>query len=167
MPYVFVSEATRQMYKDEIIKEVEKIDTSVEKYLILAIIKQESDFHQFAIRYEPHLKEASWYLKCLKKNDITNNLSYCSAGPMQILLGIARSQGFSGSFEELMNITNNIYQGTKLLETLSIQYKEIKDVIAGYNGGPTAINSKKNDIYLNQEYVTNVYLNYKSLGGKQ
>ena len=172
MPTIFISEATLEMCRKEIQKEVDGIQTKIEKALIYGIIKQESCFGQFTIRYEPGLRTQDWYIKCLKPEEKGYSYSYCSAGPMQVLLGIARSQGYTGSFEDLMKVSTNIQQGVKLLETLSARYRNIKDVISAYNQGNNGfVDLDKDKIhdpgepYYNEKYVTNVYNEYKRLGG--
>ena len=167
LPQIFISQETLDMTKTDIATTVENVKSDiVEHALIYAIIKQESVYGQFCIRYEPGLKKQAWYVNSLKPEERNYPYAYCSAGVMQVLLGVARSRGYQGSFYELMRNDTNISTGVSLLESLFRTYGNIKDVIAAYNGGGWAVSHKLNGVYPNQEYVNNVYAEYKNLGGK-
>ena len=88
-----------------VIKEYKEFDDK----LIKAIIKIESNFYPFAIRYEPHLKNARWYTKTLTSIDNITDFHFCSFGLMQVLFGVARNLGFEGSPFELFDVKTNIY----------------------------------------------------------
>lgn len=136
----------------------------IEKELLHAFIKQESNGYPYIARYEPGLKGQSWYEKTL--SGITNPTweYYSSWGLMQILFGIAKTNGFTGSVGNLMNIETNVMEGAKHLSILMKKHG-LLDAISTYNQG--APRKDASGQYLNRKYVDHVYSNYKLNGGKQ
>ena len=163
---IFLSVETTELLNKDIDYYINKYSTElkVEKALILAISKIESQRYPFAFRFEPQLKKAKWYNKVLTEEERTNNYSYCSYGIMQVLFGIAKTLGYQDNPISLHLPQNSILYGTKLLKKLMKRYKNIKDVISAYNQGSNKKDKKGR--YYNQYYVTKVYLNYKLNGGK-
>lgn len=134
----------------------------IEKALIKAIIKQESNFKPFSIRYEPKLKKAEWYNSKLTETEKNNKLCYCSVGLMQILYLTAKTQNFKGDPEDLLKIENMEYS-IKYLKYLINRYYYIDKVIVAYNAGSPK-RTKEGD-YINQDYLDSVKNNYKTFGG--
>ncbi|MGB9637879.1 MAG: lytic transglycosylase domain-containing protein [bacterium] len=133
------------MSKDEINKEImDAVEEASRKYgvdkeLILAIIKQESNFDPKAVSY----------------------VGAC--GLMQLMPETAKELGVTDPFD----IKQNIMGGTKYIRQLLDQFKDIKLAIAAYNAGPGNV-MKYNSIppfSETQNYIAKVlnnYINYKN-----
>lgn len=135
--------------------------------LVKAIIGQESRFDPRAYRVEAKINDAS-------------------RGLMQILLGTAQGQGFSGTAEDLFDPLTNITYGTSYLARQINRAGNIEAGVSAYNGGynptvgfgarvtaPVRVclrrDTKGNCIeyrnvpvgeYANQSYVNDVLYNY-------
>ena len=163
----YISKDTQNMLHQEIEKHITKWSRTykVEEELIKAIIDTESQWYPFAIRYEPHLERAKWYLKTLSVSNETNRLSFCSMGLMQILYGVAKHDlGFRGQPTTLMSPSNSIKYGTKQLKNLQRRFPNIKDAISSYNQGSPR--KDKDGKYRNAMYVFKVYRAYRKFGGE-
>jgi len=115
--------------------------------LILAHIKQESNFNPNAIREEPAINDAS-------------------IGLMQVLVQTAKFIDKSATREKLFDPWYNISIGTQYLSYQKTRYDDIKDVIASYNAGSAYVDQNNkyvsksgNDV---QNYVDRVYANYQN-----
>jgi len=139
------SSNNNNLSKDQIRKEImDVVDEASKKYgldkeLILAIIKQESNFDPKAVSY----------------------VGAC--GLMQLMPETAKELGVSDPFD----IRQNIMGGTKYIKQLLDQFKDVKLAIAAYNAGPGNV-MKYNGIppfSETQNYVAKVldnYINYKN-----
>lgn len=134
---VYISAATNKMINDDIEKQIQKYcDTyKLKPALIKAIIKKESSFKINAIRFEKHLKNAAWYNKHLTATEKTNNFCYCSAGLMQVLFGIAKSYGYTGTPTGMIEPQYSIKYGIIHLKHLIDRYWYLEKVISAYNQG--------------------------------
>jgi len=161
---VFLNEATINLItediEDKIIKYADKY--GLERALIHAIALQESDKYYAAIRFEPHLRRAKWYRSTLPDKYIDDKYAYCSIGIMQILYGIARSEGFRGSPQQLFEPEYGIKYGCKYIKTLIGRYYYLDKVISAYNQGTP---KKEGGLFKNQQYVDSVLSKYRAAGG--
>jgi len=88
---------------------------NVDRHLICAIIKVESNFNPVAIN----------------KNDGPSD----SLGLMQIKYSTARELGFRGTPKQLVNPVYNLKYGIKYLAKAQEKFNNISHVIQAYNGG--------------------------------
>lgn len=137
---------------------------NLEPALIFAFIYKESGRDITALRYEPHLRRAKWYLNTLTQAEKTNDFCFYSMGLMQIMFGVAKADyGFKGEPFELMAPSNSILYGVKHLKRLFKRYN-LEDGISSYNqGSPRKL---KNGTYKNQDYVDRVLKYYKKFKKK-
>lgn len=165
----YISAETDEVIRGKYLVAVEKYSQKfkVEKALIRAIVTVESQNNPFAMRYEPHLKKTEWYTNTLPEKYREDKYSYCSMGFMQVLFGIARSLGFKGTPQDLMDPDHSVHYGTKHLANFLKKYSKMEDAISSYNQGkPRKTADGK---YKNQYYVTSVmrfYKQYKAAGTK-
>ena len=162
---MFYSEGTKKLLEDDV-REV--MTNACEKFnvpenLVLAIIRKESDFQPFALRYEKHLPNTGWYKKTIPEEYKTNKYAYCSMGLMQILYGIARDEGYEGAPFELFAPSNSLYYSIKFLGKLYKKYDNADDAISSYNQGKPR--KDDNGKYKNQYYVDKVNDFLEDLGG--
>lgn len=163
---IFLSADTNTMLTEMIEK---SITTYCEKYkvevaLVKAIIEQESKFNPFAMRVENKLTNQDWYNKLLTEREKKNKYSYCSLGIMQVLYGIAKSEGYKGNQYALLgNVSSGIEFGVKHLASITKKYYYIESVISAYNCG---VPKKEKGKFINQDYVDKVLINYKKFVGK-
>lgn len=135
--------------------------------LIKAIIGQESGFSERAYRDEPQIQDGS-------------------RGLMQILLGTARTLGYTGQPDGLYDPTTNITLGTRfladLLNNAASHGWNIDSAVSSYNAGNSAdrpgdgkrSTSRKDGTtngaqlapFVNQSYVNTVMANYDYFKGK-
>ncbi len=110
--------------------------------LILAVIRQESNFDPNAYRAEPQIDDAS-------------------AGLMQLLLGTAQSMNPNVTEDDLYDPDVNISLGTIYLRRQLDRYSgNIKDAISAYNAGSAYVYDDGS--YSNESYVDNVYNYYQT-----
>lgn len=138
----------------------------IEEALIKAIIKKESYWDVKAYRDDyDKLKNVEWYTNMLSKEERGQRKFYASYGLMQVLYGTAKIQGCKTP-EELYIPMVNLYHGCLFLRALLKKFKDIKDVIAFYNGGWGTIKKhRETGRYKNQKYVDYVYQRYIWYGG--
>jgi len=138
---------------------------TLEPALIKAIIMQECKYKPYSARYEKHLKKQEWYMEHIPEEHRTNEFSYHSLGPMQVMYGTARWLGFKGTPEELMNPYENIKYGVKYIKWLIKKHYRIDYVISTYNWGH--IEKDESGVLMNyRKYVRPVLNYYRSFGGK-
>lgn len=166
MKQFYISSATIDLLKNEREKTIKEIAKryDVNENLIRAIIRQESNGDDLSIRYEPHLKQADWYVQWLKPEERDDNFYYCSYGNMHILFAVARKYGFKGMPFDLLQPQNGIAYGVLHLKSLITKYGgNISKAVAAYNAG-SAMRGKDGK-FSNQEYVDNVMRFYREISG--
>lgn len=131
--------------------------------LVKAIIKTESDFVNYAVRYEPNYKWLYNPQDFYKLNNISLDtetiLQKCSFGLMQIMGAVAREYGFKDNLLKLTIPEVGIEYGCKHLKKFITKYNNIPDAISAYNQGSPR---KKNGDYENAAYVAKVLKYLKS-----
>ncbi len=127
--------------------------------LLLAIIKCESEFDPFSVRYEEDFDLANSPEKFARMHGITEDtermLQKMSWGLGHILGCTARDQGFQGPLPRLLEPGINIEFCSKYLLYQLKRYKDaIEPAIAAYNAG-TAVKNPDGK-FRNQIYVDRV-----------
>jgi soluble lytic murein transglycosylase-like protein len=132
---------------------------SIPNQWIKAIIAQESNWDQYAVRLEPsyqYLYEAEVFAKKLGITLSTEmTCQKMSWGLGQIMLALAREQGHEGHAGELFEPKVNIEHIAIRLAHLRTLSPIVDDIIAMYNSGPGG-RHKANGVYKNQAYVDSV-----------
>lgn len=137
-------------------------DFGVDDRVMAAIIKTESDWRQWAVRYEPIFNlRNSPADKYAAENHITEDterlLEKCSWGLGQIMGATARSLGFTGPLNSLCEPHTGMLWAVKYYARICKRYEAQNDRIAAYNAGSATFDGRKN--YLNQPYVEKVLKN--------
>lgn len=124
--------------------------------LIHAIISQESNWNELAVRYEPTYrwlyqveKFAKHALISLDTEIVTQRMSW---GLGQIMGALAREQGHQGLMTELLTPEVNINHIAIRIKDLKKLCKTPEEIFACYNGGPDAL-KRVNGQFRNLNYV--------------
>lgn len=124
-----------------------------------AIVTQESQWNQYAIRYESSYQWLHQPESCAKKSGVslateiaTQKMSW---GLGQVMGALAREQGHTGMLSELVKPEVCLKHVCIRIDRLKKISADPADVFSMYNGGPSAIH-KNSGLYLNQRYVTSV-----------
>lgn len=143
-------------------KEDAGIDIPFGSELVLAFIKQESEFNPYAVRYELRYRWTVVSKRVLEgiKPGISDEhmktelqLQKFSWGLMQVMGAVARERKFKGWLTELTDPVINIVIGIDHLLWFASRYQKVSDIISSYNQGSPR---KSNGLYRNQEYVDSV-----------
>lgn len=129
----------------------------VDANLVAAIIKVESNGHQYVTRFEPKINrywEAGRFAKANGQTvETERKMQASSYGYCQLLGRTARMLGFTQPLGMLYNVDINIDLACKLIKDIRFRYQEETDIIAAYNAGAARKDGPK---YLNQTYVNKV-----------
>lgn len=166
---LFVSAETNEILKSDIEECLESMSKKykIETALVKAFAQVESEYKYAALRYEPHLRKATWYTNNLDAKTLNDRYAYCSMGVMQIMYATAKSLGFKGTPFSLMEPRNSIEYGCKHIALLIKRYYHLDKVISSYNqGSPRRTRRADGEmVFRNQAYVDKVLDAYRSLGG--
>lgn len=130
---------------------------------VLGLVKTESNWDKYAVRYEAHWKYFVEPVKFSQLNRITipteTELQKFSWGLPQVMGGKARELGYTGPLTELVRPEVVMPYACQFLKKLLDRYKAYEHVAAAYNAG-TVIFDSKTGLFRNQQYVSKVLLNY-------
>lgn len=130
---------------------------------VLGIVKTESSWNPWAVRYEDHWKYFVDPTKWAVKNGISveteTELQKFSWGLPQIMGGKARELGYTGPLTELVVPSVVMPYSCQFLKKLLDRYKAYEYVAAAYNMG-TPIIDRVTGKFRNQTYVDKVMANY-------
>ena len=103
--------------------------------LVCAVIEQESDWEQWAARYEPVFEQM--YVARLRLADRTEQtLRSISWGLMQVMGQVARENGFAGALPSLCLPLNGLEVGCKVLaHKLAVNEGNVTRALLAWNGG--------------------------------
>jgi soluble lytic murein transglycosylase-like protein len=119
------------------------ITFGLDQDLLRAVIWKESRGDPLAVRFEPKIPDTS-------------------CGLMQVLLGTARSLGFAGSVQDLLDPVTNIAVGTQYLRSRFDEYGDFRLAVASYNSGSPIF---RDGVLINEAYVQDVQANLAALKG--
>lgn len=130
--------------------------------LIKAIIKIESNFDTFALRYEKNFRYLVNPQRFAIRFNVTTEtetaLQRFSYGLMQIMGAVAREHNFPNRLMELLDPINNIMYGCMHLAKFKKKYPEMSDYVSSYNQGSPR--KTTTGLYVNQDYVKKVMAEY-------
>ena len=132
--------------------------------LVDAIVKTESNYDIYAVRYEPKFSSNVISEKYAKINATTNlteqQLQKFSWGLCQIMGATARWLGFQGPLPYLCEPNTNLIWGCRYLAKLKNEYGTLEYIISAYNQG--SIRRLEDGKFSNQAYVDKVLSNFSS-----
>jgi len=119
---------------------------------VKALCFVESNFDEFALRYEPSYK---WLVGSDSTLTATERMGQmCSWGLIQVMGGVAREMGFTGHFPRLCDPFLGLRYGLRHLLKFYMKYGDWPDALSAYNAGSPR--KGPDGKYLNQGYVDNV-----------
>lgn len=135
--------------------ETETSAANIDPYVILGIIKVESNFNPNAAKYEANFKNYYKVPEFAKIQNIDTDtekiLQQISWGLMQIMGGTARWCGYGGFIPDLADPATGIHWGVAFFKKIVTRYPYLNDQIAAYNAGSVRKDPYGN--YKNQKYV--------------
>jgi len=137
------------------IKEAAQV-TGLPYDLLYGIVCQESSGLPMAVRYEPGFFKR-YIMKIPGLGTKESRGRSTSWGLMQVMGQVAREEGFTGEFEQLLDPRVGLHWGCRHLLVLKKRHLTTHGwpgVIAAYNAGSPR---KKGGVYVNQHYVDKVY----------
>ena len=141
----------------KVIKEVAN-EAALDETLLSAFIHVESSNNKWAYRFEPAFKWVIDTDKHAKANGLSEaserNLQMSSFGLTQVMGGVARELGLTGSIFQLLDEKTNLLFCSKLLKKHLKKYSLLDDVIASYNAGSPRKDASGR--YVNQSYVDKI-----------
>jgi soluble lytic murein transglycosylase-like protein len=142
---------------------------SIDPILVKAIIRQESNWNQYSLRYEAgwkYLLKPEGYAKLLGITEETEIQSQkMSWGLGQVMGSVARELGFKMEMGNLFEPVHNVEYICLLIKSLEHKAKTIPEILACYNSGLGALINKKDGLFHNQKYVDSALAFYNLYGG--
>ena len=135
------------------------VELDIDYKLIMAIAKVESNYNQWACRYEPkwsYFYDVSGWAKLLGQTEATERMQQATSwGPLQVMGSVAREHNFRGYLSQLAVTNIGLRYGCLHLRKFLNRYARLDDAISAYNQGSPR---KDGDgLYVNQGYVDKVF----------
>ncbi len=135
----------------------------VDPLLVQALITVESNWDEWAYRFEPNylylFKAKEFAVKDAVSLASETSFQKTSFGLMQVMGAVAREHGLEGSLGRLFIPEINMEYGIRLLLSLKRRYERLQDQIAAYNAGSAKTDALTGQ-YRNQRYVDKVLRAY-------
>lgn len=140
--------------------EAEAVKAGIDPYIILGIIKIESNFNSKAFKFEKNYLNFFKVKEFAKLQSISEDSEKwsqkISVGLMQVMFSTSRWLGYGGFFCDFFDPQINVYWGIKYFQRIARQYIYLSDQLSAYNMGTVRKNA--DGTYVNQSYVDSVLL---------
>lgn len=141
---------------------------SIPPEILYALVKKESNFDKYAVRYEAHYKWLCKPEEFAKRNrtSVATEKAFqkFSYGPLQIMGANIRALKYEGPFPLIISKPSNLFSlGAAFLHSLYQRYGNWPDAVSAYNQGAPR-KSRLTGKYKNQEYVDDV-MQFAKLAG--
>ena len=144
-------------------KKAKELGAEEDIILLKAHIQVESNWNEYAVRYEPSFPYLFSPQVFAKKNGISldteTTMQKISWGLFQVMGCVIREMGYEDALPKCLDPAKNMEMGIKYYLKRCKKFPDITDRIAAYNAGSPK-RTKDGKEYINQKYVSRVLGQY-------